>query len=197
MAMADAGLHPADGGGVGCRDYPDLGFRVFPVLQDDPSYAEGLPLCTPSCHPHLGRAGTALAPSNQDLPSGPCDDEGAACVSALTSDSCGVCRYSGGSGSGYRCACRNHRWQCAIASQGGASCAPPECLAPDGGFVDNCYFTQSRTATQICVCGMCHQLCTKDADCTTGTCQVDTLCIATLGCSGPDECTSPCTGFCK
>lgn len=188
-----SGLHPADGGAVACLDYPYVGFREFPYLLHPPS--EVFPTCTPSCHPHIGAAGVSRAPSNQDLPSGPCDDEGAACNSALTSDACGICHYTGGSGSGYLCSCRDHRWQCAITSQGGATCEPPACLLDDPSQRCTDF---SRTATQVCLCGKCHELCASNAECQSGTtCQLDEICVPSRDCPGPDECTAPCTGFCK
>jgi hypothetical protein len=173
----------------GCRDYPDVGFRVFPRAEI--ASTEGLPACVASCSTRRAMAGASPAPLDQDLPSGPCDDEGARCQSSLTAGVSGPCRDVGGPGNGYVCTCRNLRWQCAIAIQGGAIGGGPQCI----GVPADC-FGFTRTTNEICACGLCRKLCTTNADCPSGSCRVDALCFRSGECPGPDECTAPCTGFC-
>jgi hypothetical protein len=192
-APQEGGVSRPKEAGPDCIDYPDVGVRVFP-FDPNPAPAE-LPLCVPKCHPRMGYAGAGFAQLDQDLPSGPCDDEGSSCGSGLTAGRCGPCRDDSGPGNGYRCTCRGHRWQCTEVSRGAAVCHPPSCLGPTDGGV--CY-TTTQTATQICACGSCRTLCRTDADCPTGKCHPGQICSAPAGgCPGPDECQAECTGVCE
>ncbi len=191
---APTAQHPYDAGGLQCVDYPDAGYRLFPF--DPSALTTSFPGCTPSCHPVLATAGAGQAPLDQNLPSGPCDDEGATCDSAVMAGWCPPCRGAGGPGSGYRCDCVDHLWRCAVRSQGSSGCEPPACLGLDGGGCPSSQWT--TTATQVCACGVCRARCASDAECPSGRCQVAELCFLPDGytCPGPAECPATCTGFC-
>jgi hypothetical protein len=182
-------IHPYNPRGLTCLDYPEVGYRVFPRELDAP--AKDWPECTPSCDPRLVAVGGFPFPLDQDLPAGPCEDEGATCRSAVTAGWCGPCRdMGGGPGNGYRCTCREKRWQCAIVSQGAAACGPPACL---GGECRS----WTRTDTEVCGCGVCRKLCASATDCPSGRCRVGELCFPPESCPGPGECSATCTGFCE
>jgi hypothetical protein len=195
LPRPEAGAAPAGEAGApgaaACIDYPDVGYRTFPFDPHPP--AESSPPCTPRCHPRLASAGAGVAALDQDLPAGPCDEEGATCGSGLRAGWCGPCLDTGGPGNGYRCACRGHRWQCALISVGGAVCSPPTCLGPgDGGIC----LSATHTATQVCACGNCRTLCDTGADCPSGVCRPAQVCFP-VTCPGPDECPATCRGLCQ
>jgi len=191
MTHCGSNEHPYDSGGVKCIDYPDAGYRVFPTAPADNAV---FPQCTPSCHPQLAAAGAGDAPLDQDLPSGPCNDEGATCDSGLTAGWCPPCAGIGGPGNGYRCRCANKNWQCALIWQGGSICGPAFCLGVDAGCLSEQW---TKMGTKLCVCGVCRNSCTSDADCASGVCLVNQVCLPPDSCPGPAECPANCTGLCQ
>jgi hypothetical protein len=194
QASSDGGLHAYDAGGVACLDYSDAGYRTFPE-EPAPSSSD-LPLCPPSCHPRTATAGAGTAPLDQDLPSGPCSDEGAACRSGLTAGWCGPCLDTGGPGNEYFCSCQGGAWRCALTSRGLNMCDAPSCIDFGGDADGGVCRDLSLTATQVCACGNCLPRCETNADCDGGTCRVNSLCFAAASCPGPDECPATCTGVC-
>ena len=176
-----------------CVDYPDGGYRVFPVDVNAAGGSWGV--CPLSCHTVMAAAGLGQRALDQALPNGPCDDEGATC-GALMAGWSPPCKNAGGPGNEYTCTCQGGSWHCAITSQGAAIGEPQYCLGEqtpsEGGMC-----TVTWTSTEVCSCGSCKKLCSSDGDCATGKCNVDTLCFpVSATCSGPFECPTTCSGFC-
>ena len=195
-APTPASQHPYTGSSA-CIDTPITSYRVFPF---DPSAAGsgGWPICPLNCNVVLATAGAGQAPLDQALPDGPCDDEGATCGSPLMAGWCGPCTNTGGPGNGYTCTCRAKKWQCALVSQGMNICDPPKCLDPSltMPYPQSCSQI-TWSATQVCGCGTCRDLCSSDADCRSGRCNLTQVCRSTGSCSGPDDCPASCTGLCE
>ena len=194
--------HPYVSNGASCINYPNLGYRSFPL---DPSIQTGQggqswPTCTLNCNVIMATAGTIQEPLDQALPDGPCDDEGASCNSPLMAGWCGPCANTGGPGNGYTCTCRAQKWQCALASQGMNVCDPPRCLDPslDVGFPPPQSCSQiTWSATQVCGCGKCQDLCSSDSECQSGHCNLNQVCQFPDSCKGSADCRAPCTGLCE
>ena len=189
--------HPYRAGSAPCVDYPDLGYRVFPL---DLSVAGGKhwPTCTLNCTTVQAVSGAVDSPLDQALPAGPCEDEGATCDSPVMTGWCPPCADVGGPGNGYTCTCRAQMWHCAVTDHGANMCGPPTCVDPSLGNspLASCYQT-TWSATEICACGTCRTLCTSDGDCQSGQCSPNQVCRAPDACAGPDECPASCTGLCE
>jgi hypothetical protein len=186
--------HPYVSPDANCINYPVDGYRVFPY---DPSIGGGKrwPTCTLNCATVMPIWGAAGAPLDQTLPAGPCDDEGATCDSPVMTGWCSPCADVGGPGNGYTCVCRGHNWHCALIGLGANLCGPPTCVDPSLTPYTSCYQT-TWNATQICACDVCRDLCTSDAECPSGRCNLNQVCRAPTSCAGPDECPASCTGLC-
>jgi hypothetical protein len=187
--------HPYSGSGA-CFNTPITSYRRFPY---DPSVrgVGGWPTCPINCNAIMATAGTIQAPLDQALPDGPCDDEGATCDSPLMAGWSAPCANTGGPGNGYTCTCRAKQWQCALVSQGMNMADPPRCLDPTLTIPYPASCSQvTWSATQVCGCGTCRDLCSSDADCRSGHCNPNQVCHATGTCAGPDDCPAPCTGLC-
>jgi len=182
-----------DAADVTCVDYPDAGYRTFPY---EPAPSGDFPTCPLSCDSQTAKAGAGIAPLDQYLPSGPCNDEGAACQSGFMAGWCGPCLDTGGPGNGYFCRCRSGAWHCVLSSQGANICDPPSCIdfasSVDGGSCRDV----TLDPTEVCACGTCRPRCEKDADCAAGACKTNALCFPQATCPGPDECPATCTGYC-
>jgi hypothetical protein len=199
-------VHRGDGGdgsaSAACINYPTSGYRLFPY---DPSIKTGRnsPKCTLNCTavtPSYGPVG--LPPLDQALPYGPCDDEGATCDSPVMTGWCAPCADVGGPGNAYTCLCRGHNWHCAVTSYGASTCGPPTCIDPSqtGNIMtDTCHKYQTTWSdTQVCVCGVCRDLCDSDTQCPSGRCKLNQVCRPSSDtCNGPDECPAPCRGVCE
>jgi hypothetical protein len=195
--------HPYVASGASCINYPSTGYRIFPF---DPSIQTGQggqswPTCTLNCNAIMATAGDGQAPLDQALPDGPCDDEGASCNSPLMAGWCGPCANTGGPGNGYTCTCRAHKWQCALGPNVGANaCDPPTCLDPSlsANFPPPQSCSQiTWSATQVCGCGTCQDLCSSDTDCQSGHCNLTQVCRFPDGCAGSADCRATCTGICE
>jgi len=188
--------HPYRAGSAPCVDYPDLGYRVFPL---DLSVAGGKhwPTCTLNCTTVQARAGTAMSPLDQALPAGPCEDEGATCDSPLMAGWCPPCANTGGPGNGYTCTCRAQMWHCALTDHGASMCDAPTCVDSSAGDSSTSCYQTTWSTTEICACGTCRTLCTSDGDCQSGQCSPNQVCRAPDACAGPDECPASCTGLCE
>jgi hypothetical protein len=194
----DAGLqHPYASTGAACINYPVSGYRVFPY---DPSIrgGRGWPSCTLNCATVRPSYGISDWPLDQALPAGACDDEGATCEYALNGW-CPPCAEVGGPGNGYTCVCRGHNWHCAVTSQGMNQCGGPTCLDPSLMFPTRASCaTTTWTATQVCTCDVCGDLCDSEAQCPSGRCKPNQVCRPSSDkCQGPDECPATCRGLCE
>ena len=191
--------HPYVSSGASCINYPNLGYRSFPL---DPSIQTGQggqswPTCTLNCNVVLATAGTIQEPLDQALPDGPCDDEGASCNSPLMAGWCGPCANTGGPGSGYTCTCRAQKWQCALVSPGANMCDPPSCLTDSWANPQIGCYQATWSTTQVCACGKCKDLCSSDGDCQSGHCNLNQVCQFPDSCKGSADCRAPCTGLCE
>jgi hypothetical protein len=191
-----AAQHPYAGSAAACANYPDAGIRSFPYnpsLQGDRQW----PACTINCNFVVATAGAGRAMLDQALPDGPCNDEGATCDSPLMAGSCGPCTNTGGPGNGYTCVCRAQRWQCALVSVGSNACDPPRCLDPSLTipYPQSCSEI-TWSATQVCGCGKCQDLCSSDSDCRSGYCNLNQVCRAPASCPDPYDCRASCSGIC-
>jgi hypothetical protein len=189
--------HPYVSNGASCLDYPYVGQRVFPV---DPSIwpastaGQVWPACTLNCTTIMAVAGDGMAPLDQALPAGPCDDEGATCgAPRLMSGWQGPCTNTGGPGNAYACVCRGQNWHCAIVSQGMNMGTDLSCLAPSCTRIGTAV---TWSTTQICACNTCLDLCSSDGECQSGHCNLNQVCNVTSSCPGPDECLATCHGTC-
>jgi len=188
------GQHPYVSTGASCVDYPDVGYRVFPIVGGaSTGGGQSWPVCPLNCTQTMATAGAGVAPLDQALPAGPCDDEGATCNSPLMAGWSPPCTNSGGPGNGYTCVCRSKQWHCADVSQGMNVGDPPACINPS--LTPPCGTTTWST-TQVCACGACRDLCSSDAECASGHCIPNQVCRAPSSCPGPDECAASCTGLC-
>ena len=194
-APVSTSQHPYAGSSA-CINTPITSYRGFPY---DPAArgAGAWPTCPLNCNAVLATAGAGQAPLDQALPDGPCDDEGATCDSPLMAGWSAPCANTGGPGNGYTCTCRAKKWQCALVSQGMNMSDPPRCLDPTLTIPYPPSCSQiTWSATQVCGCGVCRDLCSSDADCQSGHCNANQVCHAAATCSGPDDCLVPCTGLC-
>ena len=190
--------HPYVGSDASCVNYPNSNtvHRVFPF---DPALQGGQqwPTCTLNCNAVLATAGNSQAPLDQALPDGPCDDEGATCNSPVMAGWCPPCINAGGPGNVYTCTCRAQQWKCALVSQGGSMCDLQKCVNPSLTFPNALSCSQaSWSATQVCICGICQDLCSSDADCQSGRCTLNQVCRTLESCSDPYACFASCTGLC-
>jgi len=189
-----SGQHPFVGTGAGCVDYPDVGYRVFPIVsRASMGGDQSWPICPLNCTQTMAAAGTGVAPLDQALPAGPCDDEGATCNSPLMAGWSPPCTSAGGPGNGYTCVCRSKQWHCADVSPGTNVGGLPVCINPSP--TPPCGET-TWSATQVCFCGVCRDLCSSDTECASGQCIANQVCRAPSSCPGPDECAAYCTGLC-
>jgi hypothetical protein len=194
-ADVPSGQHPYLGTGASCVDYPDVGYRVFPLASKSSMGGDtSWPICPLNCQQIVATAGAGGAPLDQALPAGPCDDEGATCNSPLMAGWSPPCANAGGPGNGYTCVCRSNQWHCANVSQGMNVGDPPRCISPNSSGTSSCQPTWS--ATQVCACGVCRDLCSSNAECISGQCIPNQVCRAPSTCPGPDECAASCTGLC-
>jgi hypothetical protein len=53
------------------------------------------------------------------------------------------------------------------------------------------------SATQVCSCGACQDLCSSDGDCQSGHCNLNQVCRFPDSCKGSPDCRAACTGLCE